>query len=109
MRPVYYHYHGRILKKGTLSQLLEAENGPKIIEFSLEAPAETDVFAPSRFQIQWAAGQEKGSVILSDIETELPEFIEFISINKLRLKTLECRRKTLDDLFIEMTGRRLDD
>lgn len=101
--------HGRILKKGTLSQLLEAENGPKIIEFSLEAPAETNDFAPSRFQIQWAAGQEKGSVILSDIETELPEFIEFISINKLRLKTLECRRKTLDDLFIEMTGRRLDD
>jgi len=101
--------HGRILKKGTLSQLLEAENGPKIIEFSLEAPAETDVFAPSHFQIQWAAGQKKGSVILSHIETELPEFIEFISINKLRLKTLECRRKTLDDLFIEMTGRRLDD
>ncbi|RJP85201.1 MAG: ABC transporter ATP-binding protein [Desulfobacteraceae bacterium] len=101
--------HGRILKKGTLSQLLEAENGPKIIEFSLEAPAETNGFAPSRFQIQWAAGQGKGSVILSDIETELPEFIEFISINKLRLKTLECRRKTLDDLFIEMTGRRLDD
>ncbi|MFZ2631522.1 MAG: ABC transporter ATP-binding protein [Desulfosalsimonadaceae bacterium] len=100
--------HGRILKKGTLAQLLEAEDGPKIIEFTLEAPAAMDARAPSRFHIQWAAGREKGSVLLPDIETQLPEFLDFLRQNQLRLKNLECRRKTLDDLFIEMTGRRLD-
>jgi hypothetical protein len=34
--------------------------------------------------------------------------MNFISQNQLRLKHLECRRKTLDDLFTEMTGRRLN-
>ncbi|MDO9264042.1 MAG: ABC transporter ATP-binding protein [Desulfosalsimonadaceae bacterium] len=101
--------HGRILKKGTLAQLLETEDGPKIIEFTLEAPAAMDVRGPSRFHIQWAAGRDKGSVILPHIETELPEFLAFLRQHHLRLKSLECRRKTLDDLFIEMTGRRLDE
>ncbi len=100
--------HGRILKKGTLAQLLEAEDGQKIIEFTLEAPAKTDTPEPSRFHIQWVPGWEKGSVILPRIEGELPEFLDFLRQNGLRLKNLECRRKTLDDLFIEMTGRRLD-
>jgi len=100
--------HGRILKKGTLAQLLEAEDGPKIIEFTLEASAAMDALVPSRFRIQWETGREKGSVLLPDIETQLPEFLGFLRQNQLRLKSLECRRKTLDDLFIEMTGRRLD-
>ena len=101
--------HGRILKKGTLAQLLEAEDGPKIIEFTLEAPAKTETRAPSHFQIQWEAGREKGSVVLPHMETELTEFLNFLRHNHLRLKNLECRRKTLDDLFTEMTGRRLNE
>jgi ABC-2 type transport system ATP-binding protein len=100
--------HGRILKKGTLAELLEAENGPKIIEFIIEAPAKTDIRPSSRFPIHWDGGRSKGSIALLHIETELPEFMNFISQNQLRLKHLECRRKTLDDLFTEMTGRRLN-
>jgi len=100
--------HGRILKKGTLDQLLEAENDRKIIAFTLEAPAAMSG-GPSRFHIQWEPGGARGSVALGRMETELPEFMDFLHQNHLRLKHLECRRKTLDDLFIEMTGRRLDD
>jgi len=99
--------HGRILKKGTLDQLLEAENDKKIIAFTLETPAAMDN-VPSRFHIQWESGRAKGSVALERMETELPELMNFLSQRKLRLKHLECRRKTLDDLFTEMTGRRLD-
>lgn len=100
--------HGRILKKGTLAELLETENGPKIIEFTLEAPAKTDIRLPARFSVRWDGDRGKGSVALSQIETELPELMGFLNENGLRLKHLECRRKTLDDLFTEMTGRRLN-
>ncbi len=100
---------GRILKQGTLEHLLEEDNGDKVIEFALDESnrAIDSVNNPSGFQIQWDANRDKGVISLNHIETQLPEFLNFLSQNNLRLRHLECRRKTLDDLFTSMTGRRL--
>ncbi len=102
---------GQILRQGTLEQLLEEDNGDKIIEFSLDESTGITARKPihSKFQIQWDANREKGVIALNQMETELPEFLNFLNQNHLRLKHLECRRKTLDDLFTSMTGRRLHD
>jgi ABC-2 type transport system ATP-binding protein len=100
---------GRILKQGTLEELLEEDNGDKIIEFSLDKQgsqmplAQTDL----GFQIQWDADRENGTIELNRLESQLTEFLVFLNQNNLRLSHLECRRKTLDDLFTSMTGRRL--
>jgi len=99
---------GQILKQGTLEQLLSQENGEKIIEFSLEEKAGPSVPNASQpFTIQWDNGRINGSIKLNQMEAELPEFLDFLKKNKLRLKNMECRRKTLDDLFTSMTGRGL--
>lgn len=100
---------GRILKQGTLEELLEEDNGDKVIEFSLDKTSLAMVPAQihSNFQIQWDTDREKGVIVLNQMETELSEFLNFLNQNNLRLKHLECRRKTLDDLFTSMTGRRL--
>jgi len=102
---------GRILKQGTLEKLLEEDNGDKIIEFALDESNRTidRVSSPSGFQIQWDADGDKGVIALSRIEKQLPEFLNFLNQNSLRLRYLECRRKTLDDLFTTMTGRRLNE
>jgi ABC-2 type transport system ATP-binding protein len=100
---------GRILKEGTLKQLLDDDHGKKIIEFTLEQPyAASDLFNTGEtFQIQWDSRNEKGFIALTQIELELPEFLSYLKLKNLHLKNLECRRKTLDDLFTSMTGRRL--
>ncbi|RLC28428.1 MAG: ABC transporter ATP-binding protein [Deltaproteobacteria bacterium] len=100
---------GRILKQGTLEELLEEDNGDKVIEFALDktnnqqVPAQTDL----AFQIQWNPARDNGVIALSRMEEQLPEFLEFLNRNNLRLNHMECRRKTLDDLFTSMTGRHL--
>jgi len=100
---------GKILKEGTVTQLLNEDQGEKIIEFVLE---DTHQVQDNRhinfpFQIHWDAKNEKGSIAFTQVESELPQFLNFIKEQKLRIKNLECRRKTLDDLFTSMTGRRL--
>jgi len=102
---------GRILKEGTLKQLLDNDNGRKIIEFTIEPPypAPDYLNANAPFPIQWDFKNEKGVIALNQMESELPEFLKFLKSKNLRLKNLECRKKTLDDLFTSMTGRRLHD
>jgi ABC-2 type transport system ATP-binding protein len=59
------------------------------------------------FQVEWDPAAQKGVVVLSRMETQLPEFLSFLHQRRLRLKNLECRRRTLDDLFTSLTGRHL--
>jgi ABC-2 type transport system ATP-binding protein len=101
--------HGKILKEGTLRQLLDENKGENIIAFSFEddRPSLAMLQADVRFNIKWDQIQRQGTVVLSSIENELPDFLNFLQTNNLRLKTLECKRKTLDDLFITLTGRHL--
>ena len=102
--------HGRILKQGSLKGLLDdKDHGQKIIEFTLEPPYpdfET-LNKEASFSIQWDARHEKGFIAVRHVESELPDFLIFLKTKNLRIKNLECRKKTLDDLFTSMTGRRL--
>jgi len=101
--------NGKILKEGTLRQLLNENNGENILAFSLEDshPFPGMLQGNEKFDIKWDAVQGQGTVVLSSIENELPDFLNYMYTNNLRLKTLECKRKTLDDLFITLTGRHL--
>ncbi len=102
---------GKILKEGTTSQLLEDDAGGKIIEFTLDEPLLEfpDPVLTGEMQITWDAERRKGMVVLGRVDHELPAFLAYLTRHNLRLRNLECRRKTLDDLFIAMTGRRLDE
>lgn len=103
--------HGQILTEGTLNQLLNEDDGVKMIEFTLEQNHQPrDILESSLpFPIQWDAINEKGFIALKHIEPDLSEFLAFLKQRNYQLKSLECRRKTLDDLFTTMTGRRLHD
>ena len=104
---------GEILREGTLKALLDEDSGVKVIEFAIEngPPGSGEpprlLDAESPFRIQWDAAAHKGVVVLSETQTQLPEFLSFLEQRQLRLKNLECRRRTLDDLFTSLTGRHL--
>jgi len=103
--------NGQILKEGTLKQLLSRENDGKIIEFTLEEPLLSGVSFPgdSQFNVCWDYTSNKGIVSMERIDKELPDFFNFLEKNGMRLKNLGFRKKTLDDLFTNLTGRHLNE
>lgn len=103
--------NGLILKEGTLQQLLEEDTHEKVVEFTAESPLSHEVIISSDLPFAIHAGEslEKGFVTLSNFETELPAFMSFMKSKNITLKHMECRRKTLDDLFVSLTGRKINE
>ena len=103
--------NGIILKEGTLQQLLEDDTSEKVVEFTAEnGLAHEDINFPGLpFSIHSGESKEKGYVTLSDFETELPAFMAYLKSRNITLKHMECHRKTLDDLFVSLTGRKINE
>ena len=103
--------NGIILKEGTLQQLLVDDTGEKVVEFTAErAFLHEEMSSPDLpFLIHTGETGEKGFVTLSNFETELPAFMSFMKSKNITLKHMECRRKTLDDLFVSLTGRKINE
>jgi ABC-2 type transport system ATP-binding protein len=103
--------NGVILKEGTLPQLLEEENNEKVVEFTAESYLAFDDINSSGlpFIIHPGESKEKGIITLNNFETELPAFMAYLKSRNITLKHLECRRKTLDDLFVSLTGRKINE
>jgi len=103
--------NGEILKEGTLQQLLEEETNEKVVEFTAEKDLTYgEINLPGLpFIIRPGETKEKGFVTLSDFETQLPEFMTYMKSKNVTLKHMECRRRTLDDLFVSLTGRKINE
>ncbi|HOK27236.1 MAG TPA: ABC transporter ATP-binding protein [Bacteroidales bacterium] len=101
---------GKILREGTLQQLLEDDKGEKVIEFTVEnSLIPPDIDKPGLpFKITRDQEGQKAWVTIKDFDEQMPLFLTYIKSEGLSIKHLECRKKTLDDLFISLTGRRID-
>ena len=101
---------GKILAQGTLDELLSANNSKEIIEFSTNHDI-TDKFFCSEgvYKQIWDANSLNGKLIVRSIVDQLPVFLQKAESNGIKLTRLECRKLTLDDLFISMTGKHLGD
>ncbi|MGM0451749.1 MAG: ABC transporter ATP-binding protein [Thermodesulfobacteriota bacterium] len=101
---------GRVLTEGTMEELLAEDTSEKVIEFTLDDahPPVEELQRKTPFQINWDTNG-RGTIAVSDIENQLPAFFDYLRRENTGIKNMECRRKTLDDLFTDMTGRRLND
>jgi ABC-2 type transport system ATP-binding protein len=60
--------------------------------------------------LKWLNGEQETSVGMLEVEEiakSLPPLLEVLKERKIELLELESHKKTLDDLFVSMTGRRL--
>lgn len=102
---------GVILREGTLQQLLEEDTREKVVEFTAEKGLDHEALNSGEAPFRVIPGEtgEKGYVTLSDFESGLPEFMAFMKARSVTIKHMECRRRTLDDLFVSLTGRKIND
>jgi ABC-2 type transport system ATP-binding protein len=103
--------NGVILNEGTLQQLLEEETNEKVVEFTAENNLEDEDVNLSGLPFAIHAGEtkEKGYVTLTNFETQLPALMTYLKSRNITLKHMECRRRTLDDLFVSLTGRKINE
>ncbi|WMJ71840.1 ABC transporter ATP-binding protein [Cytophagaceae bacterium ABcell3] len=99
---------GEILAEGSLTQLIQGYGEGDVVEFELSDYIQEDVsIVPGFKNIYWDDKGRKGRIILSSLASDLQGFLNFISSLQVEVKDLDCRKTTLDDLFISMTGRSL--
>ncbi|MFM7021797.1 MAG: ABC transporter ATP-binding protein [Flavobacteriales bacterium] len=102
---------GSVLAQGTLDELLSKNGSSEIIDFSVEGD-NSNIQLPDgngKKQLNYDAKNDKWQLLVDDIIAYLPFFLEEMKKQNKKIKTLECRKMTLDDLFIAMTGRRLNE
>jgi ABC-2 type transport system ATP-binding protein len=99
------------LKEGTIDQLLKEGEDKKIVEFTLKNQhVNTVVFNHDcSFSISWDTSLQRGKLEMEDLEKELPQFLSFLKREGLILQDMVTRQLSLDDLFISLTGRHLDE
>jgi ABC-2 type transport system ATP-binding protein len=103
--------HGRILKEGTLDNLLNSGENGNLIEFSLKNKLAIlpSKYARESFSMRWNSETFSGQIFMCDFTSGLKEFLNYLETNNQQIDTMFSRRKTLDDLFIELTGRHLNE
>ncbi len=104
-------YSGQILAEGTLQELLLQEGAGEVIEFSSSAApdAEEMMKVKTAATFSFDAPSGRGTLNVKDMQKALPDFLSRIKKKKIPIGELQCRRMTLDDLFIRMTGKHLDE
>jgi len=101
---------GKILAQGTLDELLSANNSKEIIEFSTFDTLPADFFCGDGvIKMVWDENANRGKLIVKSIIEQLPLFLQKVKESGIKITQLECRKLTLDDLFISMTGKHLGD
>jgi len=103
--------HGRFLAKGTLEQLLCEHDKGEIIEFALHERPEKLDFSPDGQirEFSWDQESRKGWLLVNDIVSTIPGFMNYVNENSFHLTSFECRKMTLEDLFISLTGRKINE
>ena len=103
--------HGKILADGTLNQLLDKFGEGDLIEYVIkDANPSTEARSLSGvLSSNWNSETGQGLLTVKSISETLPAFLDLIKNLSLKLTSIECRRSTLDDLFLSMSGRHLDE
>ena len=102
---------GKILAEGSLSHLLDKFGEGDLIEYVIEGafPTKKAKELPGVLSCRWDENSGKGRLAVKNISETLPVFLQLVENSSISLTSLECRRRTLDDLFLAMSGRHLDD
>lgn len=102
---------GKVLAQGTLEGLLAEYRNGEVITFAVDKPVEESALRKMAPIISLSLKNENrhGEIIVEKLVDYLPGLLRYIEQQQLKLTGLECRKMTLDDLFITMTGRHLID
>jgi ABC-2 type transport system ATP-binding protein len=102
---------GKILAQGSLNELLNLKGLNESIHFSFKEKSNGILWENLKGfkKLYWDDEGYTGKIQVDDVLQFVPEFFKAIQENHLILLEFETKKMTLDDLFLSMTGRKLED
>jgi ABC-2 type transport system ATP-binding protein len=107
--------HGQVIAAGTPPELISGVGGHHKVEFALD-PAPTLIDSPTAFDELWrhlpgvaAVHSAEGVTALTVDEPHrtIPALLALVEQNGWRLSQLTTRQSSLEDVFVQLTGRHL--
>ena len=102
---------GKIFAEGSLRNLLDKFGEGDLIKFMIHGAFQIEKAEQLSGVLRccWDQNTGEGRLTVKNISETLPIFLKLVENSSISLISLECRRGTLDDLFLAMSGRHLDD
>lgn len=103
--------YGKIIAQGTPSELKGKLGEGDIIEFKISNPEKRDEvieLATTLDFVRWGKSVGKRRILLNALDG-LRRISDIMDVIKVEMKDLSVRENTLEDVFIDLTGRRLRD
>jgi ABC-2 type transport system ATP-binding protein len=101
---------GKFIAAGTLKELNAQHGEGDIIEITFENDFDLSQLQLSGVKkLNWLAPNTRAQIFVDNIAEVLPPIIGGAKNKNIKITELTSRRMTLDDLFISMTGRHLNE
>jgi ABC-2 type transport system ATP-binding protein len=99
--------HGKVIAQGSPAELIELLGADQIIEFSVKGDISECPFSRLSGVRSVRAARGTFALTVSDISLALPALMAEIHRQRAELVSLTTHQATLEDVFINLTGRRL--
>jgi ABC-type multidrug transport system, ATPase component len=100
--------HGRIIALGTPRELVASLSAEHVVEFAAN-PGGLDEAALERVPGVSAAARRNGTWRVAELHRTVPALLAELHRQQVQLTELRTHSATLEDVFVELTGRRLRD
>ena len=101
--------HGRILRAGTPAELIAGLGIPSVVELTFEGAAPDPGAFSARLNLRVEARGGVWEIPTPDPKKLLPRLLTAIEEERLEYQQVHVRRATLEDVFLQLTGRSLRD
>src|SRR5215471_14560667 len=103
--------HGQVIAEGTPTDLIERLGGHHVVEFALSGNGNGDMAAWQSLPSVDSVRSEDGIICLNVREPHrtIPALLERVDQQSAQLERLNTRQASLEDVFVNLTGRHLRD
>ena len=99
--------HGSILRSGTPAELIASLGIPSVVELTFAGTAPDPLAFAARLGSAVDARGDIWEIPTTDPKTLLPRLLSAIESERLDYQQVHVRRATLEDVFLQLTGRSL--
>ena len=101
--------HGRVLRAGTPRELIAGLGIPSVVELTFEGPAPDPTALAARLGSAVEVRGDRWDLPTTDPKTLLPRLLTALEEEGVDYGQMHIRRATLEDVFLDLTGRSLRD
>jgi len=101
--------HGQILRSGTPAELIAGLGIPSVVELTFDGPAPDPADFATRLGLPVEARGDVWEIPTPDPKALLPRLLTAIENAHVEYNQVHVRRATLEDVFLQLTGRSLRD